>query len=299
MSSPSSTAASTNDTATVIAVGTLAATLAAIGHETVGHGLGCVGTGGHITLLTSIWFHCHGGSAITDAGGPAANIVAGAAAFALLNWTRLKPRMNLFLLLLGTLNSFWFMTQLAFNALRNTDDWHYTALQLGWPPIWRTVVAVVGLGGYLLVSRLVSVVIRRQGGPQVNAIRLAYAAAAASAVIAGLMWRPEPLRSALEGFLALGVAPLGLLSAGRTVSQDGVHDDSSRSVQRSWIWISVGLVLFLVFLFVQARGLGSMAHDSRSVLPDSSPTASASQADTGNTKLHQGGAQMVNIPYSK
>jgi len=64
-----------------------------------------------------------------------------------------------------------------------------------------------------------------------------------------------PLRSALEGFLVLGVAPLGLLGVARKASQD----IGGGSVPRSWIWIAAGAVVFGLFLFIQARGLGSMA----------------------------------------
>jgi hypothetical protein len=59
-----------DDSATVIAAGILAATLAAVCHETLGHGLGCVIDGGRVTLLTSIWFRCHGATSLTDAAGP-------------------------------------------------------------------------------------------------------------------------------------------------------------------------------------------------------------------------------------
>jgi hypothetical protein len=48
-----------------IAAGVLTATLAALCHETLGHGLGCLAVGGRITLLTSIWFRCHGAKSLT------------------------------------------------------------------------------------------------------------------------------------------------------------------------------------------------------------------------------------------
>lgn len=259
MSKPHSTAPLSDDTATVIAIGALAATLAAVCHETLGHGLGCVGTGGHITLLTSIWFRCSKWSAITNAGGPIGNLAAGLLALVLLDRTRPNPRVKLFLLMFGALNLFWFMGQLAFNSLKNADDWHYTALQMGWPAAWRVVGAVVGIGGYVLVSRWISAIVRKQSGPRAYAIRLAYAAAAASAVIAGLMWQPDPLGSGFEGFLTLGIAPLGILYVARRAGRDIDHDAGTGPVPRSWSWISVSVVLFGVFLFVQATGLGSMA----------------------------------------
>lgn len=256
-----STASASNDTATVVAVGALAATLAAIFHETLGHGLACVGAGGHITLLTSIWFRCKGVSAIAYVGGPVGNLIAGCSAVALLSYTKTNPRVRLLLLMLGTVNLFWFMGQLTFESLTNRhEDWYYfMSLPMGWPGTWRIIGIIVGVGGYGLVSRWVSAVVRKQGGPQAHAIRLAYAAAAASAVIAGLMWRPEPFRSAFEGFLVLGIAPLGLLNVARKASRPVGHDVGDSSVPRSWIWISVCAVIFGIFLFVQAQGLGSMA----------------------------------------
>jgi hypothetical protein len=258
---PPATASSSDDTATVVAVGALAATLAALCHETVGHGLGCVGAGGHITLLTSIWFRCQGAPAVAYLGGPIGNLVAGSAAVALLGHTKASPTAGLLLWMLGALNLFWFMGQLTFESLTHVhEDWYYfISLRFGPPWIWRTVGTVAGVGGYVLVRRWLAAVLRRQGGPQAYAIRLAYAAAAAAAVIAGLMWRPEPLRSALEGFLVLGIAPFGVLSAARSMNQDGGQEVRSSSVQRSWRWICVCAALVGVFLFVQARGLGSLA----------------------------------------
>ena len=259
MSASPSTASSSDDTATVIAVGALAATLAAVCHETLGHSLGCVGTGGDITLLTSIWFRCSKWSAIAGAGGPIGNLAAGFLAITLLSYTRPSPPVRLLILLFGSLSLFWFMAQLTFESLTNArDDW-YWASQTGWAAIRRPVGAIVGISGYVLVGRLLAAINRQRGGSNAHAIRLAYAAAAASAAIAGLMWRPEPFRSALEGFRTLGIAPLGLLFVARKARQDVANDIGTGRVSRSWIWISVGAVIFGLFLVIQARGLGSMA----------------------------------------
>jgi hypothetical protein len=167
--------------------------------------------------------------------------------------------MRLFLLMSGALNLFWFMGQLTFESFTNTrDDWHW-ALHTGSPGLSRSVGAAAGVVGYVLVKRLVAAINNEQGGSNARAIRVAYAAAAASAAIAGLMWRPEPFRSALEGFLVLGVAPIGLLSIARSAGRDVGNDIGTGSVPRSWIWIAVCALLFGLFLFIQARGVGSMA----------------------------------------
>jgi len=114
-------------------------------------------------------------------------------------------------------------------------------------------------GGYVLAARVVAALHRKETSLEGYAIRLGYAAAAASAILAGLMWRPEPLRTALEGFLTLGALPFALLSIARNAGRDGEEGVGARAVPRSWVWIAVCGAIFGVFLFVQARGLGSMA----------------------------------------
>lgn len=258
MHEPSSVAASSDDVATVVALGVLAATLAAICHETLGHGLGCLGSGGHVALLTSIWFRCTKWSAIADAGGPAGNLAAGLLALAFLRYCRWDATVRFLLLLSAAFNLFWFTAQLAFESLTDRhDDW-YWVLQMN-PPVWRIAGAIVGVGGYVIAARMVAAVIRVHGGPKSHAIRLGYAAATASAAVAGLMWPPERLRSALEGLLTLGVTSLVLLSIARRADRDGGNGAGDRSVPRSWIWISASAVLFGVFLLIQARGLGPVA----------------------------------------
>lgn len=266
MSMSSVTAASGDDAATVIAVGVLAATLAIVCHETLGHGLGCLGTGGHVTLLTSIWFRCSTGSPITDAGGPIGNLVAGILAVVLLGSTRPSPTGRLFLLLFAALNLFWLTAQITFESATTTpDDW-YWVLQMR-PAISRPVGIVVGIVGYVLVGRWISAVNRKQGGPKATAILLGYAAAAAAAVIAGLLWRPEPFRSAFQGFLTLGVASLGLLRIARTANRNLGRDLGAGSTPRSWTWIVIGILLFGFFLFAQAPGLGERAGLPLQTLP--------------------------------
>ncbi len=247
-----------DDAATVVAVGVLAATLAVICHETLGHGLACVGIGGHVKLLTYIWFRCSKYAPITDAGGPIGNLVGGSLAILLLAFIRPRPAATLFLFVFAALNLFWFTAQLTFESLTHAhDDW-YWLLQSA-PAIWRPVGALVGIGGYVLTARCLSAVLRTQAGPRAHAIRLAYAAAAASAVITGLMWGPEPWRSAVEGFSTFGINSLALLMVARRADRAVGQDVVAQSVPRSWPWICFCVVCFAIFLFVQARGMGPMA----------------------------------------
>lgn len=248
----------------MIAAGVLAATLAAFCHETLGHGLGCVADGGRIILLTSIWFRCHGAGSVTDAGGPIGSLIGGVAAVALLSF-RIPDHVARFILVLfGAFSLFWFAGQLISHPIGNRDDWAFVARRMGWSWVWRPIMAAIGVAAYAAAMRVMLIVLRGKAAPTWQAIRLAYAAAAASAVIAGLMWSAAPIRSAREGFLTLGIAPLGLLfvaaRAGRNAAgSTGNAANPDRSISRSWIWIAVSVVVFGSFLLVQGRGLGSLA----------------------------------------
>jgi hypothetical protein len=245
-----------DDAATVIATGVLAATLATLCHETLGHGLGCVLDGGRVTLLTSIWFRCHGATSLTDAAGPFASLAAGLAAFGLLKIEQVERVARFLLILFGAISLFWFAGQLIDHAVINGDDWGIIAHRNHWPPLRRPTAIAAGVATYAGTIALTAAALRRKGAPGWQAIGLAYAASAASAVIAGLMWQPAPMRSALEGFLTLGIAPLGLLVAAKRAARSA---DDAAPIPRSWPWIATGAVVFVIFVAVQGRGLGPLA----------------------------------------
>lgn len=249
---------------TVVAAGVLAATLAAICHETLGHGLGCIGVGGRITLLTSIWFQCRGATSITDAGGSIASLLTGVASIALLSLKIRNRVARLVLILFGAFSLFWFAAQLIDHPIANKDDWAFIARRMEWPWVWRPIMVVIGVAAYAATVRTMSAVLRRKGAPGKHAVRLAYASATASAVIAGLMWRVAPFVSAKEAFLTLGIAPLGLLvanmMAGRTMQGNDYDLPNPHSpIPASWAWIVGSAVVFAVFAIVQGRGLGELA----------------------------------------
>jgi len=247
-----------DDVATVVAAGILAATLAALCHETLGHGIGCVAVGGQITLLTSIWFRCHGATSLTDAGGAIASLLCGALALmAPSNHVR-SPVVYLILLMFGAISLFWLAAQLVAHAAFNRDDWHFIALRNHWPWGWRPVFMIVGVMAYALVMRWTLILLRDAAAPGSQAIRRAYLASAASAGVAGLMWSPEPARSAVEGLLALGVAPLGLLVVAE-LARPGRAQAGTRAIARSWCLMAISLVVFAGFVLVQGRGVGPLA----------------------------------------
>ena len=246
------------DQATITAAGALAATLAALCHETVGHGLGCIAVGGHITLLTSIWFRCQGGTSLSDAGGAIASVLFGVLALAVYRRRGLGPSGQLILLMFGAISLFWFAGQLIIHAAFDRDDWHFIALRMHWPAVWRPVMVLVGVAAYVAVTRWSRSLLQDAAAPGSRTIFLAYLGAAGSATLAGLMWPPDPLRSAVEGLLTLGVAPLGLLIAARS-ARPARKPAETHAIARSWPVIVISLAIFAAFALVQGRGLGPLA----------------------------------------
>jgi hypothetical protein len=66
-----------------------------------------------------------------------------------------------------------------------------------------------------------------------------------------------PVRSAIEGFLTLGVAPLGILAIAASAKR--YRTAPALPILRSTLLVVATVTLFVVFLLVQGRGLGSLA----------------------------------------
>jgi hypothetical protein len=252
-----------DDIPTVLAAGVLAATLAAVIHESVGHGVGCLTEGGVITVLTSIWFRCRGAGSLTIAAGPAASLVAGLSCLLLLRRWRPNGGMQLAITLSAAFNLFWFAGQLIFHAITNGDTWAVMARIQHWPQWWRLVSVALGSLCYVAAARAIINTRRLNGLLSWDTILYSYAAGTFSAMLAGLMWAPMPIRSALEGLLALGAAPAGLFAIAAAARRE--PNVRRIAVTRSTIMIFFGISAYVIFLATQARGFGLLA---ARVLPD-------------------------------
>ncbi len=240
-----------DDALTVIAIGVLAASLAAVFHEGLGHPLGCLAVGGRVRLVTSIYFRCAGAKPFTDVAGPLGNLVSGLAALAALRLTPATGRTRLFLLALAGFNLLWFSGQLAEQAALVKDDWAFLGRDIGWPKPGRLALAAIGALSYAATLYLLAPTtaqIRR------GTIPMMYAAAVVSACVAGLTWAPEHMGGFKEGLMALGVAPLGLLLLRAPTSRD-----LGQAIVRSWTWIAIAATGYVLFLTILGRGLGPLA----------------------------------------
>jgi hypothetical protein len=258
--------ATPDDVPTLISIGAIAAVLAMAAHETLGHGTACIAVGGHVTLLTSIWFRCLGANWLTDVAGPLGNVVAVGAA--MLAW-RACPCRNagarVFLVLFAGINLFWFTGQVVYSAALDIDDPALVARALGWPPFWRPVAIVAGVvayaGGVRAMARLMRGLVAEGdvGGVLLRRVGIAHAAAAACAMLMGLLWAKDPWGSAFNGFLAVGAAPSGLWPATLRAERAATGAARGSRVARSTAWIVAGVVVCIAFAWLQARGIGSLA----------------------------------------
>jgi hypothetical protein len=266
MAASSGMGTTADDVPTLISIGAIAAVLAMVAHETLGHGTGCLAVGGHVTLLTSIWFRCLGATWITDIRGPLGNLVAiGAAMLAWRGCPLQQAGTRVFLALFAGINLFWFTGQILYSAALDIDDPALVAHALGWTPLWRPVAIVAGVvvyaGGVRAMERLLRGLVAENDveGALRRRVGIAYAAAAACAGMMGLLWAKDPWGSALDGFLAVGAAPLGLWLATLRAERAAVGATRGTRVARSPEWIIAGIVVCIAFAWLQARGIGSLA----------------------------------------
>lgn len=256
-----------DDRWTLAAIGVFVACLSSIAHEAIGHGGTCLAVGGTITLLTATHFACENGSLLVDAAGPAMNLIVALAAFALLR-TRIArtAALRLFLFVLGGVNLCWFASEVVVSPVVMGYDEAAIARQLGWPPLWRPVMFLVGLGLYFGTIRYAAAIllghVRAGDAPYIDRTRfgIVHLAAILSFVAAGLCWARDPLPAAQECFMtmAVAVAPLWL-ALGPAASASAGQPLAPAPIARSIDWIAAAILLFALFALFQGRGIGRLA----------------------------------------
>mgnify|MGYP003634545076 CR=1 FL=1 len=258
-----STPAVRDDLPTLAAIGVLAALAATISHEVAGHSAGCLAAGGEIRLITTIFFRCTGGDAVTDLGGPLGNLALGLVALSLTASRRIVyGEMRLFLLIAGGLSLFWFFAQLAFNGLFQTGDWNFAAHQLGWPPLWRVFAVAVGIAGYDLTRRGLTRGMRTLStGQDRTADRTRFLVPWLAGLIAvtatAALFDGDRLRGIRDTVLGLGVAPMGLWLAAFLAARFGpTGEERANPTPRRRSWILAAVVAWVAFCVIVAPGVG-------------------------------------------
>lgn len=247
-----------DDIATVVAIAALAACLATVAHEAVGHGLPCIALGGEITQLTSVYFQCSAEGTAIAAGGPTGNLAAAALSYWAFTFTPANATRTRFLLLLTMAFSlFWFAGYLGYSAARQTGDLYFVAYDLFGSPTFalRAGAIIIALLLYFVGVRAARI-LSDQLSPDPKRVRrllyIGWIAATLSGIAAALMYAPDRVGAAVQAALEIGAASLPLLTRG-VVAPIGARAPNA-IIERSWPWIAASTLVFATFVLTLGRG---------------------------------------------
>ncbi|MCX7360094.1 MAG: hypothetical protein NT015_18390 [Alphaproteobacteria bacterium] len=254
-----STAKHGDDIATVAAIAVLAACIATVAHEAVGHGLTCLALGGDIAQLTSVYFQCSVPSTAIAAGGPIGNLVAAALCFWLFSRTSANAtRTRLLLLLTMAFGIFWFAGYLGYSAARQTGDLYFVARDLFGEPSFALRIGAIIVA---MMLYFVGVAATRQLTGQLSRdpkrirrlLYLAWIFASLSAIAAALTYAPDRIGAALQAALEIGAASLPLLTRG-VVAPVGANEPTP-IISRSLPWLIASVTAFALFVATLGHGV--------------------------------------------
>jgi hypothetical protein len=229
--------------------------LTCVAHEVVGHGGMCLIVGGHINLVSSVYFRSTGGGALTDAAGPLMNLIVGAVCWFLLRrWTTSPILLRLFLVLAMGFNLFWGAGCFILSAVTNTGDWAFVLRQLELEPVWawRLGMGVLGVFIYWWAMRLVA-----RHLPIGTPLFVPYLVAGIFSCFAALFFfgpvAPALREAALEGF---GVG-IGLLFLALNRPEQKTDPPPDIVIAAGNAWLFAATVLAVIFIATLGRGLGN------------------------------------------
>jgi hypothetical protein len=244
-----------DDPSTTVAIGLLAYLSTDVAHHLLGHGVACLALGGKIHSLSSVFVDGTLTGATIDLAGPAANLVVGLTALALVAARRPFSRsFYLFLLLVAAFNLFWFELQLVFSAATKTDDWAWPIRYYGIPDLARYGMIVLGALGYWLTVRTIGA---RLGFPSRSRAKFAVtsawiAAGAIACITAAFDHHPSAaiLRHAAPQSLVLSI---GLLFT-PSVMPAYPADVQMNAVERSPYWIAAAVIASILSVLFLGPG---------------------------------------------
>jgi hypothetical protein len=241
----------------------MAAMIANVVHEGLGHAATALLTGTQSGVLTTVAWSSDFDSRLVAAAGTLANLVAGLVFWVVLHGaTRATVRLRFFLLISLAFNLFTGTGYFFFSGVTNFGDWAVViaGLQAHW--LWRTLLVLVGIAAYYAAVLVVgSGVVRYVGVPRNDERRLwkltliPYLSATLLICAGGLL---NPLgmqlvwQSALPGTAG---ADSGLLWLRYYIPKGTIPERGSERISRSYAWIAVAVALSLVYIFVLGRGI--------------------------------------------
>jgi hypothetical protein len=253
----------TDDTLTICAISILAAMLASLLHEGVGHAAIALATGTKSGLLTAVAWSSESDSRLVAAGGTLVNLLAGT-----IFWTALRGARKL-----SITTRYFFLISTAFNLFDGTGYFFFSGITdfgdwarviEGMQPHWMcrlllfTVGVVTYYGSVILVGRgyVRDLGVRLEDSARLRKLSLLpYISAIIIVGLAGLLnpiSKPLVWQSALP---ATAGAHSGLLWFRYYVPKKTSPSDSTEGIERSYRWIFTAIVTALIYIIVLGHGV--------------------------------------------
>jgi hypothetical protein len=237
---------------TLAAIAALAFIVACVAHEVAGHGGACLVAGSHVTLLSSVYFHCSNGSPSVDAAGPLMNLFVGAVFWSILRTQpRLSAHWRLFLVFAMGFNLFWGAGYFIYSAVMDTGDWAFVLRDLALRPswIWRGSMGALGV---LLYERSVRVVAFYL--PPSTPLVTPYLVAGTVSCLAALFFAGPTLPALREAAQESFGAAVGLLLIAYRTRGRVEPPLSTVFVVRSNGWLLTSALVTITFVATLGRG---------------------------------------------
>lgn len=253
---------SRDDSLTVCAISLVAAMIADVLHEAVGHAALALLMGAQAGVLSTVAWSSSFESRLVAAGGTLVNLAAGAVFwFVLRNTAKASAATRFFLLMGVSFNLFDGTGYFFFSGVTNFGDWARVIAETQPYWLWRSCLVVVGIAAYYGAVLLVGVGFVRGFGisardPRLNKLTLLpYVSAIVLIGVSGL-FNPIGLWLVWQSALpATAGAYCGLLWFRYYVPAEAVPDRPAEGIPRSFPWISVASILAILFVVVLGRGI--------------------------------------------
>jgi hypothetical protein len=252
-----------DDVLTICAISVLAAILANILHEGVGHGLTALLTGADSGLLTTVAWSSVFESRLVEAGGTLVNLAAGLIFwFALRSARAASMTTRYFLLIACAFNLLSGTGYFFFSGVTDFGDWASVISGLYPHWLWRVLLVAVGAASYYAAVRVVGVSLVRYVGvpleeprrlrklttlPYFSAILLLSTAALLNPLGIQLLWQ-----SALP---ATAGGQSGLLWFEYYIPRATKPEPTPEPLRRNSAWVGVAVVLAILYVVVLGRGI--------------------------------------------
>jgi hypothetical protein len=265
MNAPAVTSATPvkDDGLTLCAISLIAAALANVLHEGVGHGLIALATIVPSGVLSTVAWSSTYDTRLVAAGGTLVNLAA-----ALIFWIALRGAKNssaqlrYFLFTCFAFNIFTGTGYFLFSGVTNFGDWAVVIASMRPHWLWRTALIAGGVASYYGAVLLVGSALVCYVGVPLNEPRrfrnLTYIPYFSAVILltAGGLLNPIGIQLVWESALpATAGADCALLWMRYYIPKRTVPEWGSPTIRRSYSWIVAAAVLSLAFIFVLGRGI--------------------------------------------